>query len=370
MNSSVSLLLFGLCVAVAIASVNATIAVDITSVTVLGNISDTHLANWTLQRDGGAYGSLGGKIVIYYSDTDYYYNGVWRLPFYDNTVAIGHVGQPLNVTTPQRYGIPYTAAENAYNTQYNLSPRVVLWATSGVVEVSPGNGVLFTAKGYYGSNVKTNSTTNQTYTVPTPNAGIVLSTVVIGSDGFPVATRVSDVPFFPPTGPSYGGLTSAKDSNFLYLYGCDDRGGHNYNVFVARAPLANATVLSAFQYYDASIKTWGSVSPMINETSKAVFTQYAGLNGNIYYSTYHGMWLMFYNTGGDYSVYYSTAPAPQGPWAAGIKVYTAPIPPYPNYIYATIATNLYDATGKSAYITFSWPMRSGYANWVIQANFA
>jgi len=369
MNSSVSLLLLGLCVAVAIVSVNATIAVNVTSVIVLGNQTNNLPVNWTLQRDGGAVGSLGGKIVWYFSDTGYYYNGAMK-GFYDNTVSIGNVTQPLNVSTPERYGIPYTATESAYNTQYKNSPRIVIWPTSGVVEVSPGFGVIFVKKGYYGSATKTNQTTNETYTVPTPDAGMVLSTVVIGADGYPVATRVSDQPFFPNTGPNYGDLASAKDSIYIYLFSIDNQGGNNYNVFVARALLANATVLSAYQYYDASSKSYGAVSPMVNETTKAVFTQYLGLNANIYYSTYHGMWIMWYGTGGGHSVFYSSAPAPEGPWAKGIKVYTSPLPIPLNYTYAVTGNNLYDATGKSAYIQFTWPTYGVYINWVVQAIFA
>jgi len=311
-------------------------------------------------RDGGAVGTLGGKIVWFWSDTDYTNLQTNAFAgFYGNTAAIGTPSNQTLMTGPRQQAIPFTANESAYNTEFNSNPRVVLWPKSGVIEISPGHGLLWVPKGYWGSSPSQ------------PNNGVVLSTVVIGSNGYPVVTRLSDVPLFPlNTVPSYGAAAAARDQNYVYLYSTDSYATYSANHHVARAPLTSATTLSSYQYYNKGTNTWQSTAPLINATSAAIFTSTFGVDGNVYYSSYHRAWIFIYSNHADYHVYIRTAPAPQGPWSSAVLIYSPPPSPSVNYIYGTTGTNLYDATGKTSSIDFTWCYPGNYANWVVQANFA
>jgi hypothetical protein len=94
------------------------------SVTVLGNQTDP-FAEITPDRDGGSVGTISGKIVWMYSDTDYTTNGTLR-GFFGNTGAIGNASNPLVVVGPAKQVFPFTATEDAYNKKYSWNPRYVL----------------------------------------------------------------------------------------------------------------------------------------------------------------------------------------------------------------------------------------------------
>ena len=90
-------------------------------VDVLGNQTDP-FAEIRPNRDGGSVGTINGKIVWFYSDTDYTVNGTLR-GFYGNTAAIGQPNNPLVVVGPAREAIPYTSEEDAFNKNHSYSPR-------------------------------------------------------------------------------------------------------------------------------------------------------------------------------------------------------------------------------------------------------
>jgi len=350
MNSSLWLFAFGV---LAFACVSA--SVTVTSVVSLGNQSDPHLAPTYPSRDGGAVGSLGGKIVWFWSDTTYTKNGAFA-GFYGNTGAYGTAGNPLLLNGPQQQAIPFTSQEQAFNNAHSNNPRVVLWPKSGVIETSAGVGVIFVPKGYWGSTSD-----------PTPNRGIVVANVTIGANG-PVVTRLSDTPIFPDGTPSYGSVAAAKDSNYLYLYSADKIDTYTSATYLARVPLSSATTKSSFQYYNAATKTWGSVAPATSDKSKAIFTTTFGIDGNVFYSSYLKQWILIFNYRADGKVNLRSAPAPEGPWSQDTLLYTPP-PSSVSYIYGTTGTDLYDTTGKSAAVDFTWCYNGGYANWVLKVNF-
>lgn len=114
--------------------------------------------------------------------------------------------------------------------------RVVLWPKSGVIEISPGNGLLWVPKGYYGNTISGDE----------PDQGVVLTTVTIGSDGYPLVTRLGDAPMFPlNTVPSYGSCAAAQDQNYVYLYSTDSIGTFAATTHLARVPLTSATSLTS-----------------------------------------------------------------------------------------------------------------------------
>jgi hypothetical protein len=94
------------------------------SATVLGNQTDP-VAEITPDRDGGSVGTINGKIVWMYSDTDYTKDGK-LYGFCGNTAAIGQPSNPLVVVGPAKEAIPFTATEDAYNKKYTWNPRYVL----------------------------------------------------------------------------------------------------------------------------------------------------------------------------------------------------------------------------------------------------
>jgi len=338
------------------------VGVKVTSVVGVGNQTDQSLYPIYPTRDGGAVGTLADKIVWFWSDTTYSNanNNNSFAGFYGNTEALGTPTNQLVMKGPERQAIPFTTDELAFNNKYSYNPRVVLWPKSGVIETSPGNGLLWVPKGYYG----------KTITDPEPNAGIVLSSVTIGTDGNPVVTRLSDVPLFPLNSvPSYGSVSAVTDNNYVYLYSTDSFATFGATTMVARAPLAGATSLSSYQYWNAGASKWEGAAPNIANTSYAIFTSTFGVDGNVYYSSYHRAWIFIYSNHADYHVYLRTAPAPQGPWSAAELIYSPPPSPQVSYIYGTTGTNVYDTTGQSASIDFTWCYPNTYANWVAQVSF-
>jgi len=228
--------------------------------------------------------------------------------------------------------------------------------------VSPGEGVLYVPKGYWG----------KTITEPEPNKGVVVCKVKLGSDGYPVVTRISDETMFPlDIAPQYGGVAAAKDDKYIYLYSSDKISQYTSVTHVARVPIGSSTEKSAFQYYYTSTKNWESAMPSPTDTKNALFTTTFGLDGNVYYSRFLKKWVLIYQYDADDKVYIRTSFLPEGPWVNDTMVYKPPEPTNPTvkYIYGTTGTDLYDPSGKTSSICFTWCYPNGYANWVAKLTF-
>ena len=91
-------------------------------VSALGNQTDP-VAQIRPDRDGGSVGVINGKIVWFYSDTDYTKDGK-LYGFYDNTGAIGVPDNPLVVVGPAQQAIPFTPEEQTFNTNHSWAPRL------------------------------------------------------------------------------------------------------------------------------------------------------------------------------------------------------------------------------------------------------
>jgi hypothetical protein len=85
-------------------------------------LSSKDLAPVFPNRDGGAVGSVGGKILWFWSDTTYTSSGTFNA-FYGNTGAVGNASNPLKVYGLKRQAIPFTATEQAFNSKYSNNPR-------------------------------------------------------------------------------------------------------------------------------------------------------------------------------------------------------------------------------------------------------
>jgi hypothetical protein len=269
-------------------------------------------------RDLGFSGVVNGQSVWTYGDTlvpDG--NGGYTFAASDS-VGLGDHADPLRVYDvvnssgwPSEW-IPLNDAENANGglSHYGMGG-------TNVVEYAPNKGLVWYLKNDRGSN----------------GAGIVgagVATVTANSGGA-VATRTSDTTWG-PTEPAWGdiGVTYDPTDGRVYVYGHGPAGSDFAgDVYLCRAPAAQATDVSAYEYWDQSVSGWtsrrfslsGALGTVMLSHDLAIFPNRQLGQSNAFWNTHYNTWMFLAGADVGYTdIMVMTAPALQGPWTAAVTV--------------------------------------------------
>ena len=155
--------------------------------------------------------------------------------------------------------------------------------------------------------------------------------------------------------PRYGDVCAYRDVNseYIYAYGgaptsITDWGQSAY-VYLVRVKASEAFDLSKYQYWWGLQQGWKS-TVLTSFTSETAVWWGTG-QGQIVYSPYYQCYILVNMGNGGSDVKLRTAPAPEGPWTADVKVYTA-TPIDGGLTYAGVAHPYLDPTGRT--LVVSW----------------
>ncbi|MDI5973763.1 DUF4185 domain-containing protein [Streptomyces sp. SL13] len=301
-------------------------------------------------RDLGFSGVVNGQSVWTYGDTLVPNgSGGYALSASDS-VGLGDSSNPLRVyDTVNSSGwpsewIPLNAAENANG---GLS-RYGMGGTN-VVEYAPGKGLVWYLKNDRG----------------TDGQGIVgagVATVTAGPGGA-VATRTSDTTWG-PTEPHWGdvGVTYNPLDGKVYVYG-HGPDPYGLNVYLARASAAQATDVSAYEYWNQSAQAWtnlrfslsGALGTVKLSDDLALFSHQELGQSNAFWSNHFNTWMFVAGANVGYTdIMVMTAPALEGPWTAPVTVAsTCPGNVCSAIRYAIAPHPEYDPTGETILVTWT-----------------
>ena len=157
------------------------------------------------------------------------------------------------------------------------------------------------------------------------------------------------------TTPRYGDVCAYRDVNseYIYAYGGAPTSitewGQNAYVYLARVKASDAFDLSKYQYWWGLQQGWKS-NVLTTFTSETAVWWGTG-QGQIVYSPYYECYILVNLGNGGNDVKLRTAPTPEGPWTADVKVYTT-TPIDGGLTYAGVAHPYLDETGKT--LVVSW----------------
>lgn len=272
----------------------------IAKVTDLGNLT---YSTPNSPRDGGDSAIIGGRVVWNFGDT-FYVPKVTKFTgdlFRSATAALGTTTNPTQLTEPIDTNgapyqlIPYTPEELAYNiAKTNGSDRYAIWP-SGIVTRPGGNSayVFFFTLLIQPGNWQ--------------NKGVGVATLDANST---VAQRQVNV-LFPPNEPSF--RKPLVVGNILYLYAaCGAK-----VCPVARVPIDQVPVRSAYRFWNGTdwVADVAQAKPILPSTS---------LGGTVMYNRTLKSYVLATIQDYSHAIYFSYAPAPEGPWTTPIKAIDLP----------------------------------------------
>jgi hypothetical protein len=204
--------------------------------------------NVQIVRDLGFSGVVNGQIIWTFGDTLLLTSGGGSAFSASDSAALGDMSNPthvhdknLNASGGPQQWIPLTADEQA-------NGGLGRYAEGGtnVVEYAPNKGLVWFLK---------NDRNGGSDSI----VGAGVATVTADENG-PKATRVSDTmwnaiePFWGDIGVTYNPL-----DQHVYAFGHGPASANlGAHVYLAKAPAAQATDVSAYRYWDQSQKSWGT----------------------------------------------------------------------------------------------------------------
>ena len=297
----------------------------VVSVTDLGALGDPSAPR--LYRDGGSSVLLGGRLLWSFGDTLFPFAAQDGVQLRTNTAALAApdapaaLSEPLDAKGAPLQFVPFTADEAAFNAQNAKDGvRIALWPGAMVpqgadralvivdkVEVHPG----------------------------TLNYKGLSTELALATPGSTSATRAGTLFASPEPRFSHGAVV--RDGT-LYLYACTP----GSQCRIARAPLAQATQRSAYQF--ACSSGWsadlGCAAPLVPGST-------AG--HAVSWNAHLGRFLSASTPGFSTDVLLRTAPAPEGPWSDPVVAAHAPSAIYAVYLH----DELQSADGKRVAVSYS-----------------
>lgn len=254
-------------------------------------------------RDGGNSALVGGKVLWNFGDTFY----VPKVPkftgdlFRSSTAAIGNLSNPTQLSEPvdakgaPYQFIPYTPEQLAYNiAKNNGSDRYTIWP-SGMV-TRPGGTSAFVF--YFTLLIQPDKWINQ---------GVGLATVEANST---VAQRQVNT-LFAANEPSFREPLLVGDTVYVYA-ACGAK-----VCPVARVPISQVPTRSAYQFWNGTswVSDISQAKPVLPSSS---------LGGTVMYNRSLKSYVLAYIQDYSHGIYFSYAPAPEGPWTAPIRAIDLP----------------------------------------------
>lgn len=273
----------------------------ISSITDLGEF--TKPSNFS-GRDGTHSALIGGKVTWIFGDTLYSPKGISKMTgdfWRSATAAIGNITNPTQVSEPLDSHnapyqlIPYTAEQLAYNSAKSRGDdRYAIWPSS-IAAVPDGSSAYI----YFLTLLITpNKWISQGVGIATINPGSTIA-----------QTKVNVL--FGPTEPSYRKAIRVGETFYVYAE-CGQK-----LCPVSRVPISQATNRAAYTFWNGS--TWVSD---INQ-AKPVLPS-SNLGSSVMYNKSLKSYVSANIPNYSHSIYFSYAPAPEGPWTTPIKAIDMP----------------------------------------------
>ncbi len=302
-------------------------------------------------RDLGYSGVVNGQIVWTFGDTLVDDGGKTVFAASDSS-ALGELANPMKAHDkalrsngyPEEW-IPLTADEQANGGLGRFAE-----GGTNIVEYAPNKGLVWFLKNDRGGGMD-------------HIIGAGVATVTADEHGA-VATRTMDH-MWESDEPNWGdvGVTYDPTDEKVYVFGHGTPSMNvNGTVYLARVPAAQATDITAYEYWSQKTKSWsgtrygngraGTVTYTIDE---ALFSYAAHGQSNAFYSNYFNTWMFVY--GADWptsDIYVSTAPKLEGPWTSPITIgTTCPTGSCGNLRYCIAPHPEFDASGKTLLVTWT-----------------
>lgn len=294
-------------------------------------------------RDGGASARVGGKVLWVFNDTLFDRPAEDGQRYRSSTAGIGSERAPLTLSEPlDRSGLPlemlpFSARERAYNDKHGPKERWALWPGS-VIEGCDGGALIF----YLKLKVHPRFLDYELF-------GVGAARAAAGA-----TTAARDVPllFNAPEPPFHVG--ALVDGPHVFLYACEPEDPLKSPCRVARAPRARASERAAWEAWDGASWTpdLGRAKPVLGDAPGDL---------SVSWNPHLGRFLAVHSEVFGNAILLHTAPRPEGPWTAPIRIEAGLHPIFPpgkglNNYAAKEHPELSPDGGKTIIVSYAHPL--------------